>query len=287
MEMIVKEIKVKDYLTKSKIGEYVINPYVGCSHKCRYCYASFMKRFTNHSEPWGDFIDVKICDNPIDTKKLLHKNLFMSSVTDCYNPLEAKYKITRKILEQLTNIDCYLQIATKNKLILRDLDLLKQMKHLGVAMSVNTLDEKFQRDMDNASSITERLETLKTLHDNGIHTILFMSPIFIGITNPQAIIEQTKDYVDEYWFEVLNLRGSFKYDILNYIKTNYPKVYPTYEEIYIKNNKEKLTQMEKEIVEYCNKNNICYMDYFHHEEVINNAKNKILGYTDKQISMFD
>ena len=285
--MIVKEIKVKDYLTKSKIGEYVINPYVGCSHKCRYCYASFMKRFTNHSEPWGDFVDVKICDNPIDTKKLSHKNLFMSSVTDCYNPFEAKYKITRKILEQLTNVDCYLQIATKNNLILRDLDLLKQMKHLGVAMSVNTLDEKFQRDMDNASSITERLETLKTLHDNGIHTILFMSPIFIGITNPQAIIEQTKDYVDEYWFEVLNLRGSFKYDILNYIKTNYPKVYPTYEEIYIKNNKEKLTQMEKEIVEYCNKNNICYMDYFHHEEVINNAKNKILGYTDKQISMFD
>lgn len=285
--MIVKEIKVKDYLTKSKIGEYVINPYVGCPHKCRYCYASFMKRFTNHPEPWGYFVDVKICDTPINTKKLLHKNLFMSSVTDCYNPLEAKYKVTRKILKQLKGVDCYLQISTKNKLILRDLDLLKQMKNLGVAMSVNTLDEKFQRDMDNASSITERLETLKTLYDNGIYTILFMSPIFIGITTPQEIIEKTKDYIDEYWFEVLNLRGSFKYDILNYIKSNYSNVYPMYEEIYIKNNKEKLTQMENEIKDYCNKNNIRYMDYFHHEEVINNSNNKILGYNNKQTSMFD
>lgn len=60
-----------------------------------------------------------------------------------------------------------------------------------------------------------------------------------------------------------------------------------YEEIYIKNNKEKLTQMENEIKDYCNKNNIRYMDYFHHEEVINNSNNKILGYNNKQTSMFD
>ena len=193
-----------------------------------------MKRFTNHPEEWGEFIDIKLTNKEIDTRKIEGKNVFMSSVTDCYNPYEAKYKITKKILEQLVGIDCRLQIATKNKLILRDLDLLKQMKNLSVAVSVNTLDENFRKDMDRASTIKERLETLKTLHKNGIYTILFMSPIFIGITEWKAILEETKDYIDEYWFEDLNLRGSYKYEILRYIQEKYPKVYPTYERIYRK-----------------------------------------------------
>lgn len=283
--MIIKEKEVKDYLTKSKLGEYAINPYVGCPHKCRYCYASFMKRFTNHKEEWGEFIDIKLCDKPIDIKKIEGKNVFLSSVTDCYNPYEAKYKITRKVLEQLVNANCTIQISTKNKLILRDLDLLKQMKNVSVAMSVNTLDENLRKDMDRASSIKDRLETLKTLHENEIYTILFMSPIFIGITEWKAIIEKTKDYISEYWFEDLNLRGAYKYDILRYIQNKYPKIYPTFERIYIKGKRKELYDMDDEIKEYCDKNKIKYSAYFHHEEVIKNNENKKLG--NNQISLLE
>lgn len=236
-----------------------------------------MKRFTNHKEEWGEFIDIKLSNKKIDVKKIEGKNVFMSSVTDCYNPYEAKYKITRSILEQLVNANCRLQISTKNKLILRDLSLLKQMKNLSVAISVNTLDENFRKDMDKASSIKERLETLKILHDNGIYSILFMSPIFIGITDWKAIIEETKDYISEYWFEDLNLRGSYKYDILRYIQEKYPGLYPTFERIYIKGDKRALFNMDNEIKEYCNKNSINYSDYFHHEEVISKRENKKLG----------
>ncbi len=285
--MIVKEIKVKDYVTKSKIGDYAINPYIGCPHKCMYCYASFMKKFTNHSEKWGEFVDVKLSDKKIDPKMITHKNVFMSSSTDCYNPLEEKYKITRKILQQLVNIDCYLQITTKSKLILRDLDLLKQMKHLSVAISVNTLDENFKNDMDRADSIDERLKVLKILHENGIHTILFMSPIFIGITNWKEIIEKTKDFVSEYWFEFLNLRGSFKFDVLNYIKLNYSNLYPIYEEIYLNGLNTKLDDLGKEILEYCKINDINFMNYFHHGDVMESSKNRKLGYNFKQLSVFD
>ncbi len=59
--MTVKAIKVKSILTKSNLpaSDYSVNPYVGCSHSCKYCYASFMKRFTNHKEDWGTFVDVK------------------------------------------------------------------------------------------------------------------------------------------------------------------------------------------------------------------------------------
>lgn len=272
--MLVKEIKVNDYLTKSNLpaSDYVINPYVGCSHGCKYCYASFMKRFTGHTEDWGTFIDVKRSDKKINLNKISKKSVFLSSVTDCYNQLEEKYKLTRHILEQLVNSDCYLSISTKSKLILRDIDLLKQIKNLSVSMSINTLDENFRNDMDNASTIEERLNTLRELHDNGIHTVLFMSPIFPYITEWKEILEKSKNYVDEYWFENLNLRGQYKTYIMNYIKNKYPKYYDNYVDIYIKNNKEYWKKLANEINDYCQKNNINYINYFYHEELVKNKK---------------
>ena len=132
--MNIKEIKVKDYLTKSNLpaSDYVINPYVGCTHACKYCYASFMKRFTGHKEEWGTFIDIKRCDKEIDLKKLKGKTVFMSSVTDCYNQFEEKYQLTRKILEQLIKAKAKINISTKSKLVLRDIDLLKQIENITV-----------------------------------------------------------------------------------------------------------------------------------------------------------
>ena len=276
-KIIVAEKTVESYLTKSKIGQFAINPYVGCPHACKYCYASFMKRFTGHSESWGDFIDIKRARHKINGSQITGKNVFMGTVTDCYNPYEVKYGITRSILEQLVGVDCYLQIATKNKLILRDLDLLKKMKHLSVALSVNTLDENFRRDMDWASTVRERLETLRTLHENGIYTILFMSPIFIGVTDWKAIIETSRSFVSEYWFEDLNLRGGYKNVIMQYVQGHYPDSYPLYERIYIQGDKTPLMEIENEITAYCHDNDILFSDYFHHEEVIRNPKNKILG----------
>lgn len=275
--MVIAEKQTKDLLTASKIGRYAINPYVGCPHACKYCYASFMKRFTNHPEPWGEFLDVKQCDKKIDLRKIDGKNVFMSTATDCYNPYEAKYKITRSILEQLVNSNCYLQISTKNKLILRDLDLLKRMKHISVAMSVNTLDETFRRDMDRGSTIAERLDTLRTFHENGIYTILFMSPIFIHITDWKAIINQTRDFICEYWFEDLNLRGSYKPVIMQYVQEHYPQYYDTYRRIYNEGRRQELMDMDREICAWCDAEHVNYSAYFHHETVIKTEVNKILG----------
>lgn len=267
-----KEIQVNDYLTKSNLpaSDYVINPYVGCPHGCKYCYASFMKRFSGHKEDWGTFIDIKKCNKEINIKKLENKTVFLSSVTDCYNKFEEKYKLTRKILKQLVNANCYLNISTKSKLILRDLELLKQMKNLTVSMSINTLDENFKNDMDNASSIQDRLNTLKELHNNGIHTVLFMSPIFPYITNFKNIIKFSKDYTDEYWFENLNLRGDYKTKILFYIQEKYPELIDKYNDIYIKGNKQYWYNLAKEIKDYCESNNVNYINYFYHEELVKN-----------------
>ena len=272
--MEIKEITVNDYLTKSNLpaSDYVINPYVGCSHGCRYCYASFMKRFTGHKENWGDFIDIKKCNKKINLRKISGKNVFLSSVTDCYNELEEKFLITRGILEQLIDSDCYLSISTKSSLILRDIDLLKQIKNLTVSMSINTLNENFKNDMDKASSIKSRLNALKELHKNGIYTVLFMSPIFPYITEWKEIMEISKEFVDEYWFENLNLRGSYKRDILDYIKEKYNEIYPEYTEIYDKKNNKYWEVLSDEINSYCKANNIKYINYFYHKELIEKKK---------------
>ena len=270
--MKIREIRVNDYLTKSNLpaSDYVINPYVGCLHGCKYCYACFMKRFTGHTENWGDFLDVKICDKPINIKKLKGKTVFVASVTDCYNPVEKDYKVTRKILEQLKEADAEIDITTKSALVLRDIDLLKQMKNVKVAMSINTLDEGFKNDMDKASSIEERMRALKTLHENGIYTVLFMSPIFPEITKWQEIIEKTKSFVDEYWFENLNLRGSYKPLILDYVNKKYPSLTGLYNEIYLKNNRTYWENLAKQMNEYCLKNKINFQNFFYHEEIRTN-----------------
>jgi DNA repair photolyase len=141
MEM--REIKAKSILTKSNLpdADYVINPYVGCTHSCIYCYARFMKRFTGHKEEWGKFVDVKInAPELIPEKTLKYKNkfIFLASVTDAYLPLEIKYQLTRKILEKLIPLQPNLGVQTKSDLIIRDIDLLKQFKKCEVGITITT-----------------------------------------------------------------------------------------------------------------------------------------------------
>ena len=266
--MKVKEIKVSSYLSKSNLPgfDFVINPYIGCSHACLYCYASFMKRITNHSENWGSFIDIKLTDKELDLKKIQNKNIFMSSVTDCYLPLEKDYLITRNILEELERVSCNLTISTKSSLILRDLDILKRFKNLTICISINTVDERFKNYMDKASSIKERINTLKVLHENNIHTVAFVSPIFPYITNIEDIVKATKYYVDEYWFENLKLRGEYKKDILNYIKNNYKELYSKYVDIYFNLNMTYWKDLRIAIKNICNKYNLKYKIFFEEEK---------------------
>ena len=270
MNVIVKEITVRDYLTKSNLpaSDYVINPYVGCPHACKYCYASFMKRFTGHTEEWGSFLDIKKCDKTVSKKKLEGKSLFLSSVTDCYNPYEKKYQITRSILEQLVDIDCEITISTKSNLILRDVDLLKKMPHLKVAISLNTLNESFRKDMDNGSTVDERIETLRQLHKAGLHTVLFMSPIFPHLTEWDKIIDKTKAFVKEYWFENLNLRGGYKTAILKYIAEIHPEIYPEYDKIYLQKDDSYCSELAELLETYCKKEGISYTNYFYHKELV-------------------
>ena len=236
---IIQKIEVKSVFSKSNLPvcEYSVNPYVGCPHACRYCYASFMKRFTNHPEPWGDFLDVKywpIIKNP---QKYAGKELFIGSVTDPYNPQEEIYGRTRALLTQLQGSGAKISIATKSDLILRDLDLIKSFPDARVSWSINTLDETFREDMDKAVSIQRRLAAMKAFHDAGVRTTCFISPIFPGITDVKAIIQQARTQCNLIWLENLNLRGGYKTVIMDYIQKKRPDLLPLYQEIYNKNDR--------------------------------------------------
>lgn len=190
----IKEIDVKSVMTKSSlpVGGYSVNPYVGCPHACRYCYASFMKRFTGHTEPWGTFLDVKNWKPITNPHKYDGERVVIGSVTDGYNPYEEEFHRTRRLLEELRGSDAEIMICTKSDLVLRDLDLLKSFPKVTVSWSVNTLDEQFCADMDNAVSIERRLKAMRQTYEAGIRTVCFVSPIFPRITDVKAIIVRRK-----------------------------------------------------------------------------------------------
>ena len=187
-EIKVNHIETKRVMIKSNgpLGGYAVNPYVGCTHGCKYCYASFMKRFTGHTEEWGTFMDVKEWPKIKNPGKYAGQKVIIGTVTDGYNPLEETYGKTRKILEELKGSGADIHICTKSDLVLRDLELLKEINQknsLTVSWSINTLDEAFKDDMDAGASIERRISAMKTVYDAGIRTVTFISPVFPGITD--------------------------------------------------------------------------------------------------------
>lgn len=210
--ILIQDVETKNIMTKSTlpVGGYSVNPYVGCTHGCKYCYASFMKRFTGHTEPWGTFLDVKYWPAIKNPRKYAGQRVVIGSVTDGYLPQEAQFQNTRKLLEQLRGSEAEILICTKSDLVIRDIDLLKELGKVTVSWSINTLDEDFKNDMDNAVSIKRRLDAMKQIYDAGIRTVCFIAPVFPGITDFEAIFHQVRNQCDLVWLENLNLRGGFK-----------------------------------------------------------------------------
>ena len=284
--ILIGEVETKNIMTKSSlpVGGYSVNPYVGCTHACKYCYASFMKRFTGHMEEWGTFLDVKHWPKIKNPKKFAGQRIVIGSVTDGYNPQEEQFGNTRKLLEQLRGSGADILICTKSDLVVRDIDLLKELGQVTVSWSINTLDEDFKDDMDKAVSIKRRLAAMKQVYDAGIRTVCFVAPVFPGITNFEAIFERVKDQCDLFWLENLNLRGGFKKTIMDYIAEKHPDLVPLYNEIYNKRNRSYFKTLEAKAEEMARKydcpfvdNEMPYgrvpqghpviVDYFYHEEV--------------------
>ncbi len=270
-EFNIKEIKASSIITKSNLPatDYVINPYVGCLHSCIYCYAVFMKRFTNHLEKWGCFIDVKINAPdliPKETKKYQNKFVFLSSVTDAYLPLEKKYQLTRKILSKLIPLEPNLGVQTKSDLVLRDIDLLKQFSNCEVGFTITTLDDDLRKKIEPiTSSVTDRIKALEKLYSEKINTYVFIGPIMPFLTDWKKIILETKHCVNVFMFENLNVKGTIWVNIKIFLQKYCPELLKEYEKIYFTKNNY-WQEVEEEIKRFCENENVKYKIYFHHSK---------------------
>jgi len=223
--MIVTEIFARSILSKSQVFDYVVNPYVGCQHGCTYCYARFMKRFTGHNEPWGEFIDVKI-NAPSLLKHEIGKRppgrVWVSGVCDPYQPLETTYELTRKCLEILAQYGWPITVQTKSPLVLRDIDILRRSDNIEVGLSVTSADDQIRKLFEpSAPSLKERLKALEGLHLAGIRTFAMIAPLLPGTEELAAQLSEKVDYVlvdktnyhyDDWVYRKYHLEEAMSYD---------------------------------------------------------------------------
>lgn len=237
-------MKIREIQCKSAIGKcgfpgggLAINPYVGCGHNCVYCYARFIKRFTGHTEEWGTFVDVRINIAEILRKQLKSpkykgERIFIGTVTDSYQPIEKKYKLTRNILQVLLNYKNPVSILTKSDLVLRDVDLFEKFKNIDVDFTVTTLDEKWKKLVEpNSPSIKQRLSAMKELTKEGITVLAMMGPYWPIFTDPEALFKEFKKAgVRHVFTESFNTVGGNWTGVEKVLKKHYPKLLPNMRE---------------------------------------------------------
>ncbi|WP_409289147.1 radical SAM protein [Peribacillus sp. SCS-37] len=217
--MEINDILSKKILTEAKgyldVGfTHSLNPYSGCAFSCSYCYVREMPIQKFKEIPWGDWVDIKRNAAENYRKEILslrkkHKpvNIFMSTATDPYQPLERDAQITRAVLTEMNdNPPDFLQIQTRSPLVARDIDLLVQLAEkcrVLVSMTIETDREDIKRIFaPKAPGIRLRLKALKEIHDAGLSTQAAISPVLPFTPDFPELLAGTVDHI---WIDTLNI----------------------------------------------------------------------------------
>jgi DNA repair photolyase len=264
--MEIKEKKCKTIMSKSGLhdSDFSINPYRGCEHNCIYCYAPYVIR---EKRPWGTFLEVKTNAADVLSKEILKNksgNILISSVTDPYQSLEKKYKITREILQKL-NKNFFVSILTKSNLVLRDLDLFRKL-NCEVGMTITTLDESVSKIFEpNSSPPEERLDALSYIKVSGIKTYIFFGPLlpFMSDVDLEKTISRfSMAKPDKIYVDKLNIKRKVHWEkIKSVVAVNYPDMVDMWEKVLFSENDyyEKLKQRIVELFQkYDLKYEMCY-----------------------------
>jgi DNA repair photolyase len=245
-------VSAKNFMTKTGLGaDFVCNPYLGCTHGCLYCYARFMGMYDPAAAPWGTYVKIKEFPNYDIPNNTGAKSLLFSSVTDPYQPIEATAKRTRMALENTYESRLQFRFLTKSALIVRDLDLFRQMHSVEIGFSIALDDETAKIVEPGASLPSARIAALKTIHAAGIRTWVFIAPILPYITDVFAILEKVKADADYILVDYLNLKSpENRANIYQYIFRFHPELLPKYKQIFEGNDRSYYDQLAQEIRAY-------------------------------------
>lgn len=265
--MKIEEITAKSILVASKLpdADYVVNPYTGCQFGCLYCYATFMGRFVNEPRSnWGNYVYVKA--NAVEiirselkkwsAEKRLSKVL-LSSVTDPYHGIEEKYRLTRGILEVFVE-EKYpgcVSILTKSPMVLRDVDLLKELPNVDVGMTITTTDDKLSRFLEvTAPLASRRFDTLAKLNEQGIPTYAFVGPLLPHFRYHPELLDKlfaeiAATGVKEIYVEHINLPAYIKERLWSTLQHESKEIQQVYEGAKTQIHRDALTEMVNKLVE--------------------------------------
>lgn len=215
---------------------FSLNPYQGCEHGCVYCYARNSHTYWGYSAGLEFEQKILVKRNAATLLEEKFKNpkwkaapFMLAGNTDCYQPVEKDLKITRAILEVCLKYRHPVGIITKNSLVKRDLDLLKQLSEYGlahVAISITTLNEKLRQRLEpRTASVKQRLETIRLMADNGVPVMAMISPIIPGL-NDHEIFDMVKAAA-EYGaltagYSMVRLNGDVAEIFTDWIEKNMP-----------------------------------------------------------------
>ena len=224
------ETTCKNIINSSGIEgvDYAVNPYIGCGHGCKYCYARFMTRWYHQGEEWGSFVDVKKNAVECIMKEAPKKKdgiILFSSVTDAYQPIEKKTELTRKLIQVLQEYDPTVQILTKSSLVQRDIDVLGEFTRSEVGLTIISSDEQVRKNFEPfASPIFERIETLRKFTEVGILTYAFLGPLlpYISDVGLENLLNNLADKVGRVIIDRLNIKAGNWKTIEDTILNNYP-----------------------------------------------------------------
>lgn len=213
-------IKLNDISAKKILAEasgcldvgfiHSLNTYSGCAFSCKYCYVREMPIQRFKKIPWGEWLDIKTnatanYQNEMINLRRKNKrvNIFMSSATDPYQPVERKANITRGILEEMVvNPPDYLQIQTRSPLVTRDIDLLVRLKEkckVLVSMTIETeRDDIKQIFAPYAPGIKLCIKALKEVHEAGVSTQASISPVLPFTSDFPKVLWSRTTYLDRY-----------------------------------------------------------------------------------------
>lgn len=262
---VIREIECKSALSKSKITDYTVNCYVGCLHGCIYCYARYMRRFTEHREPWGQFADVRINAPYVlekELKRVAPGRVFMSSVCDGWQPLEQEYELSRRCLELLLHYGFHVTILTKSSFVRNDLDILEGTD-VELGATLTTMDESLRKKIEPVASPTrDRIDMLKEASNRGIKVWVFLGPFMPFLSDTEGNIDAlfkalSGMKLERIYYDKLNPRSGVWPSIKSFLGENYPFLIGSYGRIlYDKTEREAYTQgLDRIIRDHAEKNN--------------------------------